>query len=64
MEDCYFHEFSKTQATLYCRSNHFAHRFITSVIEGINNFIKTVRRTGYGFRDFANFKQRVLIIFA
>ncbi|MCB1919364.1 MAG: transposase [Candidatus Competibacteraceae bacterium] len=34
------------------------------MIEGINNSIKTVNRMGYGFRNFANFKQRVLISFA
>ena len=44
--------------------NYFTHRFTTSVIEGINNSIKTVKRMGYGFRNFANFKQRVLISFA
>ena len=44
--------------------NYFTHRVTTSVIEGINNSIKTVKRMGYGFRNFANFKQRVLISFA
>ncbi len=44
--------------------NYFAHRVTTSVIEGINNSIKTVKRMGYGFRNFVNFKQRVLISFA
>jgi len=44
--------------------NYFMHRFTTSVIEGINNSIKTVKRMSYGFRNFANFKQRVLISFA
>jgi len=44
--------------------NYFIHRFTTSVIEGINNSIKTVKRMSYGFRNFANFKQRVLISFA
>ncbi|HRX70771.1 MAG: transposase [Candidatus Competibacteraceae bacterium] len=34
------------------------------VIEGINNSIKVVKCVGYGFRNFANFKQRVLISFA
>ena len=43
--------------------NYFAHRVTTSVIEGINNSIKTVKRMGYGFRNFVNFKQRVLISF-
>jgi transposase len=44
--------------------NYFTHRFTTSVIEGINNSIKTVKRMGYGFRNFVNFKQRILISFA
>jgi transposase len=44
--------------------NYFTYRVTTSVIEGINNSIKTVKRMGYGFRNFANFKQRVLISFA
>ena len=44
--------------------NYFVHRVTTSVIEGINNSIKTVKRMGYGFRNFVNFKQRVLISFA
>lgn len=44
--------------------NYFTHRFTTSVIEGINNSIKTVKRMSYGFRNFTNFKQRILISFA
>jgi transposase len=44
--------------------NYFTHRVTTSVIEGINNSIKTVKRMGYGFCNFANFKRRVLISFA
>lgn len=44
--------------------NYFSHRFTTSVIEGVNNTIKTVKRMGYGFRNFVNFKQRILISFA
>jgi transposase len=44
--------------------NYFTHRFTTSIIEGINNTIKTVKRMGYGFRNFVNFKQRVLLSFA
>jgi transposase len=44
--------------------NYVTHRFTTSVIEGINNSIKTVKRMGYGFRNFVNFKQRVMISFA
>jgi len=44
--------------------NYFTHRFTTSIIEGTNNSIKKVKRMSYGFRNFANFKQQVLISFA
>ena len=44
--------------------NYFTHWVTTSVIEGRNNSIKTVKRRGYGFRNVANFKRRVLISFA
>ena len=44
--------------------NYFTHRFTTSIIESINNSIKTVKRMGYNFRNSVNFKQRVLICFA
>jgi transposase len=44
--------------------NYFSHRFTTSIIEGINNTIKTVKRMGYGFRNFGNFKLRILTSFA
>ena len=44
--------------------NYFVHRVTTSIVEGINNSIKTVKRMGYGFRNFDNFKHRVLMSFA
>ena len=44
--------------------NYFVYRVTTSIIEGINNTIKAVKRMGYGFRNFVNFKQRILISFA
>jgi len=44
--------------------NYFTHRFTTSIIEGINNSIKVIKRMGYGFRNFGNFKQRILVSFA
>jgi transposase len=43
--------------------NYFDHRFTTSTIEGINNAIKTIKRMGFGFRNFQNFKKRVLLSF-
>ena len=47
-----------------CILSYFTHRFTTSIVEGINNPIKKVKHMGYGFRNFANFKQRVLMYFA
>jgi len=44
--------------------NYFTHRFTTSIIEGINNSIKVIKRMGYGFRNVGNFKQRILVSFA
>jgi transposase len=29
--------------------------------EGINNLVKRIKRTGFGFRNFANFRTRVLL---
>lgn len=47
-----------------CILSCFAHRATTSVIEGINSAIKAVKRMAYSFRNFANFKHRILISFA
>ncbi|WP_373547022.1 transposase, partial [Chamaesiphon sp.] len=30
-------------------------------VEGINNKLKLIKRSGYGFRNFANFRLRCLI---
>src|SRR5512147_41614 len=43
--------------------NYFTYRFTTSLIEGINNSIKTIKRMCFGFRNFQNFKNRVLLSF-
>ncbi len=43
--------------------NYFIHRVIASIIEGINNSFKTVKRIGYDFLNFISFKQRVVISF-
>jgi transposase len=43
--------------------NYFTYCFTTSSIEGINNSIKTIKRMGFGFRNFQNFKNRVLLSF-
>ena len=43
--------------------NYFTYRFTTSIIEGINNSIKTLKRMCFGFRNFQAFKNRVLLSF-
>ncbi|MDZ7899374.1 MAG: transposase [Arcicella sp.] len=43
--------------------NYFTHRVSTSLIEGINNKINLIKRRGFGFASFTNFKRIVLIEF-
>jgi transposase len=43
--------------------NYFHHRTTNSPSEGINNKIKLVKRRGYGFRNFDNFRLRILTAF-
>ncbi|MGV3041772.1 ISL3 family transposase [Staphylococcus rostri] len=38
-------------------------QFNNGGIEGINNKIKLIKRTAYGYRNFDNFKARILLIF-
>jgi len=42
-------------------SNYFESRTTSGVVEGINNRLKLIKRSGYGFRNFANFRLRCLI---
>lgn len=42
-------------------SNYFEHRTTSGAVEGINNKLKLIKRSGYGFRNFANFELRCLI---
>jgi transposase len=41
--------------------NYFDHRTTSGAVEGINNKLKLIKRSGYGFRNFENFKLRCLI---
>jgi len=43
--------------------NYFLDRHTTSLVEGINNKIKAIKRRAFGFLDFNNFKRKVLIDF-
>jgi transposase len=40
--------------------NYFLNRTTSGVRSGINNRIKLIRRQGYGFSNFDNFRERVL----
>lgn len=41
--------------------NSFESAFSNGPVEGTNNKIKTIKKTAYGFRNFANFRLRVLV---
>ncbi|EHO22132.1 hypothetical protein HMPREF9466_00221 [Fusobacterium necrophorum subsp. funduliforme 1_1_36S] len=36
--------------------------YTNGALEGMNNFIKSVKRVAFGFRRFSHFRQRILII--
>jgi transposase len=42
-------------------SKYFESRTTSGAVEGINNRLKLIKRSGYGFRNFANFRLRCLI---
>jgi len=41
--------------------NYFDHRYTNGFLEGKNNRIKVVKRVAYGYRNRANFRQRILL---
>ncbi|NEO82597.1 ISL3 family transposase [Moorena sp. SIO4G3] len=43
--------------------NYFKHRTTSGAMEGINNRIKLIKRQGYGFSNFENFRARLLACF-
>lgn len=43
--------------------NYFINRTSSGVMEGINNKIKLIKRQGYGFTNFDNFRLRLLAAF-
>ena len=40
---------------------YFDHRTSSGVVEGINNKLKLIKRSGYGFRNFGNYRARCLL---
>jgi transposase len=43
--------------------NFFTHRVTNGIVEGLNNVIKTIKRQAYGFRNFDNFKIKIIVYF-
>lgn len=41
--------------------NHFVYRVTNAYAEGITNRIKVIKRQAYGFRNFVNFQDRILV---
>jgi len=40
---------------------YFEHRISNGIVEGINNKLKLIKRSGFGFRNFDNFNLRSLL---
>ena len=40
--------------------NYFSHRFTTSVVEGINRGIKTLKWVAYGYKDMSYFALKIM----
>ena len=40
--------------------NMFESNIINGLIEGLNNKIKSIKRTAFGYSNFSNFKKRIL----
>jgi transposase len=57
--------FVKSQSTIYRWFDeilaYFNNRTSSGVVEGINNKLKLIKRSGYGFRNFNNFRNRCLL---
>lgn len=43
--------------------NFFKGRYSNGIVEGVNNKIKTLKRNAYGFRNFQNFRRKILVKF-
>jgi transposase len=41
--------------------NHFTYRMTNAYAEGITNRVKVIKRQAYGFRNFTNFQDRILV---
>jgi transposase len=65
LADLFFHEATSTiRNHLDGICNYFISRTTSGVMEGINNRIKLIKRQGYGFSNFDNFRSRLLACFS
>ena len=44
-------------------ANYFHQRTTSGMVEGINNKFKLIKRRAFGFRNFGNFRLRVIVAF-
>ncbi len=59
-----FPEFRKTLARWMDKiANYFHQRTTSGMVEGINNKVKLIKRRAFGFRNFGNFRLRVIVAF-
>ena len=59
-----FPKFRKTLSNWMDKiANYFQHRTTSAMVEGINNKIKLIKRRAFGFRNFGNFRLRVIAAF-
>ena len=59
-----FPKFRKTLSNWMDKiANYFQHRTTSAMVEGINNKIKLIKRRAFGFRNFENFRLRVIAAF-
>jgi transposase len=59
-----FPKFRKTLSNWMDKiANYFRQRTTSGMVEGINNKIKLIKRRAFGFRNFGNFRLRVIVAF-
>jgi transposase len=59
-----FPKFRKTLSSWLDKiANYFRQRTTSGMVEGINNKVKLIKRRAFGFRNFGNFRLRVIVAF-
>lgn len=59
-----FPKFRKTLSSWMDKiANYFHQRTTSGMVEGINNKVKLIKRRAFGFRNFGNFRLRVMVAF-